>query len=319
MKTISYIIIACTLLASGLFTSCGGGEGGEAAANPADSLIRVSAVEQIVGVAIIEPKDHIISLYAESAGLITKIYFDINDTVRKGDVILELSSEVEAAQLAQARSKLNTQKALIENAISQLSSQKSKLTNAQVNYERNQKLLQSGGITLKELEDSKYVFEGLQSDVLAAEANVKQQQSKLAEIAADIQYFSELLNKKKVVAPMDGQILSMDVKQGNNLSTTQVIGDFAPAGPLMAVTEVDELYADQIVNGLKAYVRPQGKTDTIGVGTVFLTSPYLRKKSLFADDPANMEDRRVREVRVLLEEGSKALIGSRVECVIQIK
>ncbi|MDX2002503.1 MAG: efflux RND transporter periplasmic adaptor subunit [Chitinophagales bacterium] len=260
-----------------------------------------------------------VSLYAESGGLIKKIYHDINDTVKKGALILELESAVEEAQLKQAQSKLATQKAIIENASSQLLSLKTKLANASLNYERNQKLLQSGGVTKKETDDSKFNYESLQADLLAAEANVKQQQSKLSEINADIQYFSELLENKKVRAPMDGRILSMDVKQGNNISTTSIIGDFAPAGPLMAITEIDELYADQVDMGMKAFIKPQGKTDTIGTGSVFLTSPYLRKKSLFADDPANMEDRRVREVRVLLDKGSKALIGSRVECVIQIK
>jgi hypothetical protein len=42
----------------------------------------------------------------------------------------------------------------------------------------------------------------------------------------------------------------------------------------------------------------------------------VRKKSLFLDSSSNMEDRRVREVRVLLQEHSELLIGEKVECVI---
>ena len=102
------------------------------------------------------------------------------------------------------------------------------------------------------------------------------------------------------------------------MSPTQSACDFAPEGPLMAVTEVDELFADKVKEGMSAYIRPQGKTDTLATGKVFLTSPYLRKKSLFADAASDMEDRRVREVRVLLDQHARALIGSRVECVIQL-
>jgi hypothetical protein len=47
-------------------------------------------------------------------------------------------------------------------------------------------------------------------------------------------------------------------------------------------------------------------------------SPYLKKKSLFSDDSANMEDRRVREVRIRLTGAANLLINSRVEAVIDL-
>jgi hypothetical protein len=52
---------------------------------------------------------------------------------------------------------------------------------------------------------------------------------------------------------------------------------------------------------------------------VVLASPYLRKKSLFADKAGDLEDRRVREVRVQLDQPEKVLLGARVECVIEIE
>ena len=70
--------------------------------------------------------------------------------------------------------------------------------------------------------------------------------------------------------------------------------------------------------GQKAIVRPQGSRDVLTTGTVVLASPYLRKKSLFADNAANLEDRRVREVRVQLDDPTKVIIGARVECVIDV-
>lgn len=52
---------------------------------------------------------------------------------------------------------------------------------------------------------------------------------------------------------------------------------------------------------------------------MILASPYLRKKSLFADNSANLEDRRVREVRVQLDNPENVLIGARVECIIDVQ
>ncbi|HXD93019.1 MAG TPA: HlyD family efflux transporter periplasmic adaptor subunit, partial [Bacteroidia bacterium] len=128
-----------------------------------------------------------------------------------------------------------------------------------------------------------------------------------------------VIDKKKIKAPANGKILSVDVRLGNNVLASQSVGDFAPDGPLIAITEVDELFATKIAVGMKAYIRPQGQLDTLATGKIYLTSPYLRKKTLFSDDATNMEDRRVREVRVLLDKSDKVLIGSRVECVILLK
>lgn len=290
----------------------------EASKIQADSLRQLNA-RQIVGVAGIEPKERIVTLYSETGGIVRRINHDVNDTVKAGEIIVELSSEVEKSQLKQSRSKIQTQQALINSTKSQLASIRVKFENAKTDYERNQRLIQSGAITRKDLEDSKFNFESAQKDLEAAEASVKQQESKLAEMQADVDYYEEIVKRKEIIAPASGRVLSIDVKVGNNITPSQGIGDFAPAGPLIAVTEIDELFANEVKVGMKAYLRPQGKLDTIATGKVFLASPYLRKKSLFADAATNMEDRRVREVRVILDSGSDVLIGSRVECVILTK
>jgi HlyD family secretion protein len=310
-------IILC-LSTAFFLASCGGKS--EEKQKVADSLAKQPLViSQIVGVAMIEPEGHIVSLYAQTGGIVKKINHDINEDVHAGDVIVELINDVEQAQLNQAQSKLTTQHALINAAQSQHQSVRIKSENAKTNFDRNTNLLQSGGITKQVLDDSRFANESAQADLKTAQDNVNQQQSRLKELMADINYYQKLVDQKKIKALVDGKVLSMDVKIGSNVSTSQAVCDFAPAGPLMAVTEVDELFANKVKLGMKTYIRPQGKTDTLGTGTIYLTSPYLRKKSLFSDGAANMEDRRVREVRVLLDSGVKALIGSRVECVILLK
>jgi HlyD family secretion protein len=98
-----------------------------------------------------------------------------------------------------------------------------------------------------------------------------------------------------------------------------VLGEFAPEGGLVAITEIDELFADRLKVGQRATIRPQGDSTILATGDVFIISPYLKKKSLFSDNASNLEDRRVREVRVKINPEAKLLIGSRVECVIELK
>lgn len=314
MKNIKAILILITL--SLLIVSCGGAkkEKVDEAANQ-----KPVEVNKIVGVASVEPLTRIVSLYSDVGGIVKKINCDINSEVKVNDVLFEFNTEVEEAQLAQAKSKLGTQQALINVAKAQLASLKVKQDNAQVNYNRNLNLLKAGAVTQQVTEDSKFTYESLQNDVLASDASLKQQEAKVNELQADINYYEKVIDKKKIKAPANGKILSVDVRLGNNVLASQSVGDFAPDGPLIAITEVDELFATKIANGMKAYIRPQGQLDTLATGKIYLTSPYLRKKTLFSDDATNMEDRRVREVRVLLDKSNKVLIGSRVECVILLK
>jgi len=159
----------------------------------------------------------------------------------------------------------------------------------------------------------------LRQQIRASEAQVKQTQGRIRELRADIDYASTVAGQKTVKAPANGTLLSLDAKVGQYLTNSQSIGDFAPAGPLVAVTEIDELFALQVQPGQKAYVRPQGSTERLATGTVILASPYLRKKSLFSDNAASLEDRRVREVRVQLDNPGKVILGARVECILDVR
>ena len=314
MKTIKTTLVLIAVLF--VITSCGGTK-----KEKIDEVTKQAPadVSKIVGMASVEPITRIVSLYSDVGGIVDKINYDINSEVKANDVIFVLNTEVEEAQLAQAKSKLGTQQAMINVVKAQLASLKVKQDNAQVNYNRNVNLLKAGAVTQQVTDDSKFTYESLQNDVLASDAGLKQQDAKVSELQADINYYERVIDKKKIKAPANGKILSVDVRLGNNVLASQSVGDFAPDGPLIAITEVDELFATKVSNGMKAYIRPQGQLDTLATGKIYLTSPYLRKKTLFSDDATNMEDRRVREVRVLLDRSDKVLIGSRVECVIILK
>jgi multidrug resistance efflux pump len=155
--------------------------------------------------------------------------------------------------------------------------------------------------------------------VQEAAATVEQQEIKINELAADIKYYQTLLQRRIVKAPLSGTFLSVSVRSGTYLSGTTPLGDFAPDGSLMALSEVDELFADKVSIGQKALIRNQGETEVLAKGVVVFVGNYLKKKSLFSGKPDDLEDRRVREVRVQLDDQAKILIGARVECVIQLK
>lgn len=314
------------LLLLGMLSACGGEKEAQSALEkakepltsteiPLDSTLHVN---EVVGIARIEPNGKIVSVNAETTGFVTEVKFKENSAVQRGEVLVVLESALESAQLRQVQSRIKTQEASIHSAKANLESLKVKLANAQNAYNRYLKLLQGNAATQQEVDDRRYNVEDLHKQIEAQEANIQQQVARLGEIRADINLSQTQLGKKTLRAPLSGTFLSCNVKPGNYISTETVLGDFAQAGAYLAVGEIDELFAMRVKNGNKAYIRTQGESQVLATGTVVFTGSYLKQKSLFSDRADNLEDRRVREVHVQLDDNSKILIGSRVECVIKL-
>ncbi|MBN8822531.1 MULTISPECIES: HlyD family efflux transporter periplasmic adaptor subunit [unclassified Spirosoma] len=320
MKATHYVTnVFGLLVAAYVFSACGGKKSDATDGKDTVRTVRTpNRVDEVLGIAVIEPAKRISQLSPESGGLVKSISVDIGQVVRKGDVILTMDNAVETAQLRQASVKIQTQQDAIETARQNVQTLRVQLQKAEDDLKRNQMLFSGKALTRKELDDSQYQVTNLQQQIRASEAQVKQAEGQIKQLRSDIQYASTVAGLKTVKAPESGTILSLEAKVGQYLNSNQSIGDFAPEGPLVAVTEIDELFALRVKVGQKAYVRPQGSSERLTTGTVILASPYLRKKSLFSDNTANLEDRRVREVRVQLDDPTKVIIGARVECLIQV-
>lgn len=292
---------------------------GQAAATDSVGMAAAAAVRQVVGIAIVEPSARIVRLTPEQSGYIREVKVNIGDKVSKNQVLVVLDAEVERAQVGQASAKAATQNEAIAAARENLRLLEVKLGKARADLARNEALFAGNALTQQQLDDSRALTADLSQQLRVQEAALREQQRRLGEAQADVGYFQTLADQKVVRSPINGAVLSLDARVGEYLSAQTAIGEFAPEGPVMALTEIDEMFADRVRVGQRAFVRGQGSREVITTGTVVLASPYLRKKSLFADKAGDLEDRRVREVRVQLDQPEKLLLGARVECVIEIE
>lgn len=304
-----------------LVVACGNGDEKPAAVSggmPTDSTDAVVQVKDVLGIAIIEPSQRIVSISSEQSGIVRGIKVSVGQKLAKGQTILILDNDLEQAQIRQAKSRINTQNDAVEAARENLRLLQVKLQKARADLTRNESLFKGNALTQKELDDTRFEVTDLEQQIKAQEATLRQQQTRIGELRADIAYYEIVNNRKIIKSPVAGTLLSLDTKIGQYLDNKTSIGDFAPDGPVIALTEIDELFADRVQVGQKAVIRSQGRNEVLTTGTVVLTSPYLRKKSLFSDNPGDLEDRRVREVRVQLDDPSKVMFGARVECLIRV-
>lgn len=276
-------------------------------------------ITQVMGIAIIEPGQRLINLASEQSGLVKTLAVGVGENLRAGQTILLLDTEVERAQLAQANSRTAAQNDALSAARENLGLLEVKLGKARQDLARDEALYAGNAITRQQLDNTRALIPDLEQQIKIQQANIRQQQSRLGELQADIRYYETLNTQKVVKAPTNGVLLSLDARQGEYLDARTPFGIFAPAGPVIALTEIDELFADKIKVGQTAKISTQGTNTLLSTGKVILTSPYLRKKSLFSEKAGDLEDRRVREVHVQIDDPSKVLLGARVECLIDIQ
>ena len=83
-------------------------------------------------------------------------------------------------------------------------------------------------------------------------------------------------------------------------------------------SEIDEMFSTRIAIGQTAEITLSGSTAVVATGRISRISPDLKKKSLFADSGQDFQDRRVREIEILLDDDTNMLIDTKVECIIDI-
>lgn len=310
-------LVLSTFLALALGSALGGcGGGGESGVSEdveVDSVTRVSCIGRV------ETEGKTTDLASEVTGVVRRIAVEAGGRALAGETVVDLSSEVEAAMLEQAEAAVAAQAAGIEASVASLAAARARAGNARDDLKRAKALYEADRIAGSEYDDSATEYEALAQDVARLEAELSAQKSLLNKYRADRDVAAAQLARRSVRAPADGVVLSLDIAVGSLVSFEAPFGTFAPDGPLTVWAEVDELFAGLVEVGQRASVRAQGTTEVLATGSVSFAGPHLREKSIFSDEVGDLEDRRVREVRIALDEGAELMLGSRVECVIDVQ
>jgi len=299
-------------------TACSGKKTADSAAT---SPVQPAAVREVVALGRIEPENKLTSLAAEASGTVTALPVAEGQLVQKGDLLLTLQHAVETAQVAQARSRLGSVQAQIGVAEAAVRSAQATAANLARTAARVSTLAAQGAETAQSRDDAQTALATQRQEVVRLQATAQVTRQQLRAGHADVAVAVAQRNQRFVRAPSAGRVLKWNAEVGGNVSPGTALGDFAPAGRLTVLCEVDELFATRVNVGQPAYVRPQGGTGRLAAGTVLFVAPYLKQKSLFAATAGGTEDRRVRDVRVLLrpQGGNQLLLNSRVECVIDVR
>lgn len=301
-----------------LLAACGGNEISDATPKPIQYEGAPENVREIVGIGRVEPEQDIILLATNDGGVVARLLVREGDRVKAGDVVLELEKSVAAARLPQIRARTATQQAQVAADEKAVAEAVIRLENLQKALQRSQNLYEKNVETERDRDNAQFEVRNQQAVVERLYAAARVSRTRLEEFRNDLVVAERELALKTIKAPVSGRILSISTQVGNALSPKSAFAELAPDGRIVVRCEVDELFADRVIAGQKAAIRSFGTDKTIAEGEVIYAAPLLRKKSLFAETTGEKEDRRVREVKILLHNPENLLLNARVECVIRL-
>jgi len=267
----------------------------------------------------VEPEKEIVSLASATGGVVKEIFRNDGDSVKKDERLVRLDDELELIRVSQLRSQYISQKSQVEIDKLTLQESEARLANKRKLLESVTSLASKGAETKQALDDLETEVTALSLTVEKDRATVALSASRLREIAEQVRYAEAEADKKILRSPYNGLLLDLQVEKGSAVNQFETYAEIAPSGPLTVRTEVDELFAGRLREGLDADIRFVGSDSVVAKGKVIFVSPYLKKKSLFSQKASEQEDRLVREAIIKLEGENGLLLNSKVESVIKLK
>ncbi len=272
-----------------------------------------------VGIGKVIPQGGVSNLAAPVSGIVADILVEVGSRVSENDdlIILDntdakLSVNEDNARIATQQRNIRSARLLEEKGRITLQDKERKLSDAK-------ELFAAGAISGENLRQLQNDYDVELQNQQKLRNDIALQQSQLSELAAQRNVSSENLRSTVLKAPMNGTVLSILPRKGEALNQYETYILLAPEAPLVVLAEIDEMLSSRIAVGQECEIKVLGGVGQTARGKILRVSPDLKKKSLFSDSGQDMEDRRVREIEVSIDNASDdLLIDTKVECIVHL-
>jgi HlyD family secretion protein len=213
-----------------------------------------------------------IALRSEVMGKVTRLYVQEGDMVAKGDILLELDKAAFIADVEQAKASVSIQVAEIKK-LQELKNETVR-RNAQLEVLSAQRVIDADTMAKSH------------SDVRIADINLESAQHKLSQLSAVLAQREDALSKTVFVAPIDGLVLNLDVKEGETViaGTTNIVGSalltLADIDTYVAHLRVDEADLGNISIGQSVDVYPAAMPTKPLTGAIISVGTMAKQQSV---------------------------------------
>jgi HlyD family secretion protein len=253
---------------------------------PPEKLAKVeigSIAKSVVAIGKVEPLSKV-EIKSKASGIIKYLYVNVGDTIKEGQLLVELDKETLDAQLKEARAFLAAAGGKLQETESEGRTLKAGLHKAQLEAEskdydfmvteftRRNELFSQGLIPKSELDNAEQKLKSTEltkksliAAVTVKEAEIEQNkksiqkaQSEIVQAQAQLERAEENLKYASIRSPISGVVLSREVEVGDAVSSILQLGSNATL--IMTLGDIKEVYV-------------KGKVDETDIGVVRCGQP----------------------------------------------
>jgi HlyD family secretion protein len=202
----------------------------------------------------IKPKVYV-NIGANAFGKITHLYVKEGDRVKQGQMLATIENVQPSADVSATKAALNSAQtdyvaaqAAVNTGQAELRQAEAEYERAQLDYNRNQALYEQQLIAKSDYDTKKAAYDTASAQLNQAKAKLAQalaqkdsSNMRIKQSAANLTRVTDVLSKTEYVAPFDGVITNLPVREGE----TVVIGiQNAPGSTLMTIADISVITAE---------------------------------------------------------------------------
>jgi macrolide-specific efflux system membrane fusion protein len=203
-----------------------------------------------------------VSVGAQVSGQVKKMYVQLGDQVKQGDLIAQIDS-------VRQENDLKTAEASIKNQEAQLKVKYVNLAKVEAEFKRQQAMYAQDATSRAELESAQASYKTAQADIQAINAQIEQSRLTLATTKEDLGY-------TRIVAPMDGTIVAIVTEEGQTVNANQSAPTIVKLAKLDTMTikaEISEADVMKVEKGQRVYFTTLGDNETKHYATLRQVEP----------------------------------------------
>jgi HlyD family secretion protein len=180
---------------------------------------RVTIIEKVSASGTVQPVTEV-KIAPEVSGEIIELLIEEGDSVKQGNTLVKIRPDTWQSQLDRAEAGLSQQRANLEQAKSNLLRTRATFIRAESEYKRQERLWNEKVISEADWQLAKQNYEVAKNDVTSSEQSVEAARFVIRSTEAALKEARENFRKTSVVAPMDGIISKLIVKNGERVVGT---------------------------------------------------------------------------------------------------
>ncbi|OUM36300.1 efflux transporter periplasmic adaptor subunit [Pseudomonas putida] len=205
------------------------------------AVTRADIESSVTALGTLQPRRYV-DVGAQASGQIHKLHVEVGDTVRKGQLLVEVDPSTQQARLDAGRYS-------IDNLKAQLAEQRAQSLLAQQQLKRQRDLATAGATREEDVQTAAAQLKVTQARIDMFQAQIRQAQASLRSDEAELGY-------TRIYAPMDGTVVAVDAREGQTLNAQQqtpLILRIAKLSPMTVWAQVSEADIGKVKPGMTAY------------------------------------------------------------------